>query len=631
MEINNNKIQKHIMEIDKKILSDITVYTKYAKYKPELQRRETWEELVTRNMEMHIKKYPQLKESINNIYTNYVFTKKVLPSMRSLQFGGRAIELNNARIYNCAFLPIDDIRSFSETMFLLLGGTGVGYSVQNHHIDKLPEIIKPKYTRKKRYVVQDSIIGWADAIKVLFKSYTSGITSHIEFDLSDIRPKGALLVTAGGKAPGPEPLRIALVKIEAILREKKDGSKLTDIECHDIQCHIADAVLSGGIRRAAMISLFDLDSDTMLNCKSGNWWENNPQRGRANNSVTLLRHKIDKKTFDKVWERIEASGSGEPGIYLTNDKDWGTNPCCEIALRPYQFCNLVEIGMGNIESQEDLNNRAEAASFIATLQASYTDFHYLRDIWTKNTEKDALLGVSMTGIASESNLELDFIQASEIVKEVNKNLALEIGINPSARSTAVKPAGTTSLVLGSSSGIHAWHAPFYLRRMRINKNESLYQYLAIYHPELIEDEYFSPKTTAVITVPQKAPIGAITRVESTIDLLERVKLISRDWVKNGHVKGENTHNVSCTVSVRPDEWKIVGEWMWVNKEYYNGLSVLPFDGGTYKQTPFEDCTEEVYNKMMETLKDVDLSKVIEIQDNTAFGDNIACGGNGCEI
>lgn len=620
------------MELDKKILSDITIHTKYSKFLPEKERRESWEELVSRNMEMHIKKYPKLKTNIEKIYKEYVFTKKVLPSMRSLQFGGRAIELNNARIYNCAFLPIDDIRSFSETMFLLLGGTGVGYSVQNHHIDKLPEIIKPKYTRKKRYVVQDSIIGWGDAIKVLFKSYTSGITSHIEFDLSDIRPKGALLVTAGGKAPGPEPLRIALVKIEAILREKKDGSKLTDIECHDIQCHIADAVLSGGIRRAAMISLFDLDSDTMLNCKSGNWWENNPQRGRANNSVTLLRHKIDKKTFDKVWERIEASGSGEPGIYLTNDKDWGTNPCCEIALRPYQFCNLVEIGMGDITSQEDLNLRAEAASFIATLQASYTDFHYLRDIWTKNTEKDALLGVSMTGIASESNLELNFIQASEIVKEVNRSLATELGINIAARTTAVKPAGTTSLVLGSSSGIHAWHAPFYLRRMRINKNESLYQYLAIYHPELIEDEYFSPKTTAVITVPQKAPKGAITRMESTIDLLERVKLISRDWVKNGHVKGENTHNVSCTVSVRPNEWKIVGEWMWVNKEYYNGLSVLPFDGGTYKQTPFEDCTEEVYNKMMETLKDVDLSKVIEIQDNTAFGDNIACGGpNGCEI
>lgn len=328
------------LTLDKQILSDITVYTKYAKYLPNKERRETWDELVTRNMEMHISKFPQMKESIEQIYKNFVFTKKVLPSMRSLQFGGKAIELNNARIYNCAFLPIDSIHSFSETMFLLLGGTGVGYSVQNHQIEKLPEIRKPNYDRKKRYVVQDSIIGWADAVKTLFKSYTGAMTSHIEFDLSDIRQKGALLVTAGGKAPGPEPLRIALVKIESILRNKEDRTKLTDIECHDIQCHIADAVLAGGIRRAAMISLFDLDSNAMLNCKAGSWWEDNPQRGRSNNSVVLLRHKIDKKTFDKVWERIEASGSGEPGIYLTNDKDWGTNPCCEIALRPYQFCNL---------------------------------------------------------------------------------------------------------------------------------------------------------------------------------------------------------------------------------------------------------------------------------------------------
>lgn len=619
------------MELDKQILSEITIYTKYAKYIPELKRRETWEELVNRNMQMHIKKYPNLKKSIEAIYKQFVIPKKILPSMRSLQFGGRAIELNNARIYNCAFLPIDSIHSFSETMFLLLGGTGVGYSVQNHHIDKLPEIRKPNYKRVKRYVVQDSIIGWADAIKTLFKSYTGNINSHIEFDLSDIRPKGALLVTAGGKAPGPEPLRIALVKIEAILREKEDGSKLTDIECHDIQCHIADAVLAGGIRRAAMISLFDLDSDAMLNCKAGNWWETNPQRGRANNSVTLLRHKIDKKTFDKVWERIEASGSGEPGIYLTNDRDWGTNPCCEIALRPYQFCNLVEINMSNIESQEDLNARASAASFIATLQASYTDFHYLRDIWRKNTEKDALLGVSMTGIASNSNLKLDFEKASSLVKETNKELAKTIGINEAARTTAVKPAGTTSLVVGSSSGIHAWHNDYYLRRMRVSKNEAIYSYLAIYHPELIEDEYFSPNTTAVITVPQKSPEGAITRHESTLDLLERVKKISSEWVKNGHIKGQNTHNVSCTVSIRPEEWKIIGEWMWVNKDYYNGLSVLPYDGGTYKQTPFEDCTKETYNNLINTLKNIDLTKVVEMQDNTSFGDNIACGGGSCEI
>jgi ribonucleoside-triphosphate reductase len=619
------------LTLDKQILSDITVYTKYAKYIPNKERRETWEELVTRNMEMHTSKFPKMKESIEQIYKNFVFNKKVLPSMRSLQFGGKAIELNNARIYNCAFLPIDNIRSFSETMFLLLGGTGVGYSVQQHQIEKLPEIRKPNYDRKKRYVVQDSIIGWADAIKTLFKSYTGELTSHIEFDLSDIRPKGALLITAGGKAPGPEPLRLALVKIEAILREKEDRSKLTDIECHDIQCHIADAVLAGGIRRAAMISLFDLDSTEMLNCKAGNWWENNPQRGRANNSVVLLRHKIDKKTFDKVWERIEASGSGEPGIYLTNDKDWGTNPCCEIALRPYQFCNLTEINMADIESQEDFNARASAASFLGTLQASYSDFHYLRDIWKKNTEKDALLGVSMTGIASKSNLELNYEEAAQVVKDTNNVISAALNINRAARTTAVKPAGTTSLVLGTSSGIHAWHNDYYIRRMRLGKNEAIYSYLAINHPELLEDEYFNPTLQSVISVPQKAPNGAITRHESTLDLLERVKLISKDWVKQGHSKGNNAHNVSCTVSVRDDEWKIIGEWMWANKDYYNGLSVLPYNGGTYKQTPFEDCTKEVYEEMMATLKNVDLSKVIEVQDNTNFVDAAACGGGNCEI
>jgi ribonucleoside-diphosphate reductase alpha chain len=620
------------LSLDKQILSDITVYTKYAKYLPEKERRETWDELVTRNMEMHTTKFPKMKESIEQVYKNFVFTKKVLPSMRSLQFGGKAIELNNARVYNCAFLPVDSIHSFSETMFLLLGGTGVGYSVQNHHIEKLPEIRKPNYNRKKKYVVQDSIIGWADAVKALFKSYTGGLTSHIEFDFSDIRPKGALLITAGGKAPGPEPLRIALVKIEAVLREKEDRSKLTDIECHDIQCHIADAVLAGGIRRAAMISLFDLDSDAMLNCKAGNWWEDNPQRGRSNNSVVLLRHKIDKRTFDKVWERIEASGSGEPGIYLTNDKDWGTNPCCEIALRPYQFCNLTEINMADIQDQEDFNARASAASFIGTLQASYSDFHYLRDIWRKNTEKDALLGVSMTGIASKHNIQcLDYEEAARIVKETNNVISAALNINRAARTTAVKPAGTTSLVLGTSSGIHAWHNDYYIRRMRLGKNEAIYSYLAINHPELIEDEYFNPTLQAVVSVPQKAPDGAITRHESTLDLLERVKLISKDWVKTGHDKGNNTHNVSCTVSVRDDEWKIVGEWMWANKEYYNGLSVLPYHGGTYKQTPFEDCTKEVYEQMMSTLHNVDLSKVVEVQDNTNFSDSAACGGGNCEV
>jgi ribonucleoside-diphosphate reductase alpha chain len=314
------------MELDKKVISDITVHMKYARYIPELERRETWEELITRNMKMHITKFPHLEAEITEVYARSVFTKNVLPSMRSLQFGGKAIELNNARIYNCAFLPVDSIHAFSETMYLLLGGTGVGYSVQNNDIEKLPEIVKPNPTKFKKYVVQDSIIGWADCIKALLKSYTGEIKSNLVFDFSDIRPKGALLITAGGKAPGPEPLKLCVAKIKSILDQKEEHSKLTDIECHDIQCHIADAVLAGGIRRAAMICLFDLTSNAMLNCKSGNWWELNSQRGRANNSANILRHKLTINDFDNLWERIRLSGAGEPGFYLTNDSSWGSNP-----------------------------------------------------------------------------------------------------------------------------------------------------------------------------------------------------------------------------------------------------------------------------------------------------------------
>ena len=619
------------MKLDKQLLSDITVYMKYARHIHQEDRRETWEELVERNMQMHIYKYPMLKEEIEQLYKNFVVTKKVLPSMRSLQFGGKAIEVNNSRIYNCAYLPVDSIYAFSETMFLLLGGTGVGYSVQNKHIDKLPEIKKPQHDKTKRYLVQDSIMGWADAVKALLKAYTGNTSYTPVFDFSDIREKGALLITAGGKAPGPEPLRIALVKIEAILKSKEENSKLTDIECHDIQCHIADAVLAGGIRRAAMIALFDLDSDAMISCKSGNWWEHNPQRGRANNSAVILRHKITEAEFMKLWERIEASGSGEPGMYLTNDNDWGTNPCCEIALRPNQFCNLTEINMGDNPDQAEFEARARAAAFLGTLQASYTDFHYLRDIWRKNTEKDALLGVSMTGIASAENMYLDYVKGAKAVIEENKRIAAILGINSAARTTAVKPAGTTSLVLGTSSGIHAWHNDYYIRRIRLGKNEAIYTYLSLYHPELIEDEFFSPTTQAVVSVPQKAPEGAITRHEHVIELLERVKLISEEWVKTGHVKGENTHNVSCTVSVKEKEWPLVGDWMWENREAYNGLSVLPMDGGTYKQLPFEDITEEQYNELVKTLTTVDLSKIVEVNDTTNLNDQAACAGGACEV
>jgi ribonucleoside-diphosphate reductase alpha chain len=617
------------MDISTRILSDITVYMKYAKYRPELKRRETWKELVKRNMDMHIKTYPNLKEEIKEVY-KFVSNKKILPSMRSMQFAGKPIELSPNRIYNCAFAPVDDWRVFSEIMFLLLGGTGVGYSVQQHHVDALPEIRKPSTDKTRRFLIGDSIEGWADAVSVIVKAYFFGGSKPV-FDFRDIREKGARLVTSGGKAPGPQPLKECLIKLEGILDAKKDGEKLKPIEVHDMVCHIADAVLAGGIRRAALIALFSATDEQMISCKSGAWWETNPQRGRANNSAVLMRHKITKEYFMDLWKRIEASGAGEPGIYLSNDKDWGTNPCCEIALRPFQFCNLCEVNVSDVDTQEELNARVKAASFVGTLQAGYTDFHYLRPIWQRTTEKDALIGISMTGIGSGAVLKLDMKEAAKVVKIENKRVAEILGINASARCTTVKPAGTTSLALGTSSGIHAWHNDYYIRRVRVGKNESMYSHLLLNHPELIEDEYFRPHDTAVIGIPQKAPDTAIFRTESPIQLLERVKKVHSEWVKPGHRSGNNTHNVSATISIREHEWKAVGEWMWENKEFYNGLSVLPYDGGTYIQAPFEDCTKEKYDELMKTLNDVDLSKIVEIEDMTDLSGELACAGGACEI
>jgi ribonucleoside-diphosphate reductase alpha chain len=422
-----------------------------------------------------------------------------------------------------------------------------------------------------------------------------------------------------------------LFQIKKILDRKKDGEQLKPLEAHDIICHIADAVLSGGIRRAALISLFDLDDDEMLSCKFGAWWETNPQRGRANNSAVVVRHKVKEKDFKQLWEKVEASHSGEPGIYFTNDKEWGTNPCVEIALRPFQFCNLTEINGSTINSQKQLNERAYYASVLGTLQAAYTDFHYLRDIWKRTTERDALVGVGITGIGSAKLENLDLDEAAQHAKKANEIWAEKLNINPASRVTTVKPSGTSSLVLGTSSGIHAWHNDYYIRRMRIGKNEALYNYLAQTQPDFVEDDIFKPNTQAVISIPQKSPEGAILRTENVMDLLERVKRFNLEWVKPGHRKGENTNNVSATISVKEDEWGKVGQWMWENKHNFNGLAVLPYDGGTYKQAPFEDISEEKYYEMEDNLNSIDLTQVVEEEDNTDLNDQLACAGGNCEI
>ncbi len=616
------------MNHSQRILSEIIVYSKYAKFIPELQRRETWSEIVLRYTNMMIKKYPELGgEILKN--ADYILNLKVLPSMRSLQFAGNAIEKNHARGYNCCFLPIDDYRAFSETMFLLLGGSGVGYSVQQHHIDKLPAIKKAQKERK--FLIGDSIEGWADAVKALMKAYFGLSTTKPRFDFSDIRHKGAKLVTAGGKAPGPDPLKICLVHVEAILNNKEEGEKLKPIEAHDILCHIANAVLAGGIRRAALISLFSVEDEDMLSCKSGSWWEMNEQRGRANNSAVLERSKITKEQFLDIWKKVELSNAGEPGISLTDDTEMGFNPCHEISLESHQFCNLSEVNVSDIESQEDLNNRVRIAAFFGTLQAGFTDFHYLRDVWKRVTEKDALIGVGMTGIGSGVVLNYDLKQAAEEVKKENERVANLIGISKAARTTTIKPSGTTSCVLGTSSGIHAWHDQFYIRRTRIGKNEELYHYLINELPQLVEDDYFKPHIQAVLSIPQAAPKNAILRTEQPLDLLERVKRFNLEWVREGHRSGNNFNNVSATVSIKSEEWDSVGEWMWENKDTFSGLSVLPFDNGSYVQAPFENITKEKYLELESSLHNIDLTKVKETEDLVNFNNEGACVGGACEI
>lgn len=670
-----------------KLLSSIIIRSKYARYLPEENRRETWDEIVTRNKEMHKRKYPHLASEIDDAYW-YVYNKKVLPSMRSLQFGGAAIEKNNVRLYNCCFLPVDHHLAFSEIMFLLLCGTGVGYSLRKDVVDKLPAV-KPT-GKRRRFIIGDSIEGWADAVKALMKAYLQG-SPYPVFDYTDIRAKGSRL-SSGGLAPGPAPLRAALEFCDTILRSKAVGDKLSPIECHDIICRLSDAVLSGGIRRSAMIALFDRHDDDMLKCKSnftitdwsilnqygdsfevevsyedtvaytGNkatvwlsnkddggtseyqkflntmklpWYHFHPQRGRANNSAYFPRQEVTKEEFFSLWESVKESNAGEPGIYWTNDEDMGTNPCVETGLYPNQFCNLVTINVATVEDQADLDACSRVASFICTLQAGYTDFHYLRPIWREITERDALIGVSQTGIAAGPVLNLDLEQASRIVVSTNASTAEKIGINPAARCTCVKPEGTATIAAEVIffSGIHAGHSTtgYMLRRVRLGKEEPIYKTLKAHMPSLMEDEKFNPTNTAVFTTPHVMPENCITRAESPLDLLERVRKWNKHWVEPGHRTGNNMHNVSCTVTIKDNEWDVVGNWMWENRDSYAGLSVLPFSGTTYPQMPFEEVSAEEFEEYAKHVVDINLANVPESMDDTDFTQEAACAGGTCDL
>jgi len=616
------------MNSSNKLLSDITAFRTYAKYIKHLERRESLEETINRDMTMHLDRFPKMSRDIIKSFQR-VHELKVMPSMRGLQFAGDAVLKNHARQYNCSYAPINNSRSFGESMFLLLSGVGYGFSVQKRHVSQLPSIQKPR--EEGVFVIHDSIQGWAQAVDILMESYFFGRIRPI-FDFSKIRPKGSYLVTTGAKAPGPDPLRKALQLVEEKLKLAM-GRKLSPIEVYDIICINSDAVLAGGIRRAALICLFDRDDNEMLKAKHGEWWNHAPWRARANNSAVLPRSEVTKEEFDHIFKMCKESGSGEPGFSWTNDTDWGYNPCHEIALNPNQFCNLTTINQTGITSEKDFLNRIYAATMIATLQASYTDFHYLRPIWKETTEREALLGISFTGIADGNN----FIDATllrkgaQLVTEINEKYARKLGINVAARTTTIKPEGSSSCVLGSSSGIHSRHAPFYIRRIRMNKDDALAVYLKFAIPELVEEDVTS-SSGVVVSIPQESPEGSIIRAgETALNLLDRALFYNKNWVNPGHREGINKHNVSVTISVKDDEWDDLREAMWENRKHYSGISLLPQDGGTYKQAPFEDITKEKYDEMIKLVKDIDLKQVKEEQDNTDRMGNLACVGGVCEI
>lgn len=614
------------------VLSNITHHSKYARYNEKFFRRETFQETVKRNIDFHLSRFPQHEAMLSEAY-DLVEKKYVLPSMRSMQFAGPALHRNHARSYNCSFMHMSDAKSFADLLFLLLSGCGTGYSVQKHHVDNLPYIEHPRTCAP--YFVEDTIEGWADAVKALVDSYFYGSDKPL-FDFSLIRPEGAPLKTSGGRAPGPKKLKWALEKVESVFEAclANNMKALRPIDVHDINCYLADCVAAGGIRRSAMISLFSIDDHDMLMCKSGAWWEKNGQRARANNSVVLLRGSVTKEQFDYLWEACKQSYAGEPGFFWTNNLEIGTNPCGEISLLHRQFCNLVTINFSKIKNMQMFEKACWAAAVIATFQASLTDFTYIHKDWKTTTESEALIGVSMTGIADNMGLykTLDLEAGAKIVMDTNAEVAQMLGIKSSARCTTGKPDGTSSLILGSASGVHARHSDYYLRTMRFGINEPIANYLtSILPPELWELDV-TDNSRVVIGLPVQSPRGSRTRHESAMELISRTTRQNVEWIRSGHRSGENYNNQSVTLSLRDDEWDSTREWMWENRDLYTGISVLPYDGGSYKQAPFQDLTAQQYADLVAKLPPfIDLTAVIEYEDGTSLSAEVACAGGACEV
>ena len=620
--------------------------SRYARYLDSEKRRENWAETASRYfdfMEKHLRAKcnytlpSELRAELQAAVTN----DEVMPSMRSIMTAGKALERDNTAGYNCSYLPIDDVKAFDEGMFILLCGTGVGFSVERQYITKLPDVPEKIYDSESTIVISDSKEGWAKALRQVIAMLYSGEAPR--WDDRKVRPAGTRLKVFGGRASGPQPL-VDLFKFVVKTFKAAQGRKLNSLECHDIMCKIGEVVVVGGVRRSAMISLSNLSDDRMRHAKSGAWWETQGQRALANNSACYTE-RPDVGIFMQEWLSLYESKSGERGIFNREaaknvvkkngrrdaNFEFGTNPCSEIILRPYQFCNLTEIIVRASDTVEDLKRKARIASILGTFQSSLTHFPYLRKIWRDNTEAERLLGVSMTGILDnallnnpdDKNLPEILEGVKAYVVEVNKEFAAALGISQSVATTAVKPSGTVSQKCDTASGLHARHARHYIRRVRADNKDPLTKFMiqqGIPH----EPDVTKPGSTTIFSFPKKAPEGALLR--ENLDAITHLKL----WLV--YQRHYCEHKPSVTISVSEKEWPAVGAFVWDHFDEMSGVSFLPYDGGSYKQAPYEECSKAEYEALLAKIPtSIDWDSIIEIDDNVEGAQMLACTAGGCEI
>jgi ribonucleoside-diphosphate reductase alpha chain len=615
--------------------------SRYARWQDDKGRREVWPETVGRSRDYWTNKFPKYKKEIKEVF-GQVEDLETMPSMRAMMTAGEALDRDNVAGFNCSYLAINRVRAFDELMYVLMCGTGVGFSVERQFISQLPEIAEEFYDTETSIVVADSKIGWATAYKELLASLYAGAIP--KWDTSKVRPKGSRLKTFGGRASGPEPLE-DLFRFTVEVMTNAAGRKLNSVECHDLVCKIADIVVVGGVRRSALISLSNLTDERMRVAKSGQWWEDNGQRALANNSVAYTE-KPDMSIFLKEWGALYESKSGERGIFnreaakklcperRDTSYDFGTNPCSEIILRDRQFCNLSEVVVRHTDTVDDLTRKVRTATILGTLQSTLTDFRYLSKAWKKNTDEEALLGVSLTGIMDhpvlnnmdDAALLEDLLQElKEVAIETNKEWAKKLGINPSASITCVKPSGTVSQLVDSASGIHPRYSEYYIRTVRADAKDPLARFMTD-EGFPVEPDVMKPTSGQVFSFPTKAPAGSVFRDDRTaVEQLEMWKIYQLNWCE---------HKPSITVYVKDDEVMEVGAWVWKNFDICSGVSFLPHSNHSYQQAPYQEINEERYEELLAKMpKDVDWSKVgeYETEDNTSGTQTLACSSGSCEV